>query len=245
MPGAAKMPGAARKCQAQKRPCLNAAHDHHPRWPFVTHRPSRVSTWSRQLALRGRVVDAEKRRFRFSSMVRAPVLKTARDHPLRLVRCSARARGESPSQRASPGHQEPYGFAQKLCYQGCSVVDRGCTVGSRPRRQGIVAPQLLGESALKNLRKLRVVLNGGLLTSGGLISPRPPPLSELIEESLKTEIITLLLRSRDSIINDGTPACIVACRFRDFPLDFESLQKFYSSKMPGGAAKMSMLKRGP
>ena len=69
MPGAVlKMPGSER----QKRSCLNAAHDHHPRWPFVTHPPSRVSTWSRQLALRGRVVDAEKRRFSFSSMVVLP-----------------------------------------------------------------------------------------------------------------------------------------------------------------------------
>ena len=81
------MPGAARKCQEQhenarsstkmpgsaaKTSMLKRAHDHHPRWPFVTHPPSRVSTWSRQLALRGRVVNAEKRRFSFSSMVVLP-----------------------------------------------------------------------------------------------------------------------------------------------------------------------------
>jgi hypothetical protein len=89
----------------QKRPCLNAAHDHHPRRPFVTHPPSRVSTWSRQLALRGRVVDSGETSLQLQQHGCAPVLKTDRDHPLRLVRYSARAaRGITVPESVS-GHQ--------------------------------------------------------------------------------------------------------------------------------------------
>src|SRR5208337_3920905 len=61
--------------------------------------------------------------------------------------------GEILRTRGAGNHRprERLGPSNSSKFHGCSVVDRGRTVGSRPRRQGIVAPQLLGESALRRI----------------------------------------------------------------------------------------------
>ena len=88
--------------------------------------------------------------------------------------------GEILRTRGAGNHRprERLGPSNSSKFHGCSVVDRGRTVGSRPRRQGIVAPQLLGESALRRISENFALFSTRvLLISSGLISLRPPPLS--------------------------------------------------------------------
>ena len=72
--------------------------------------------------------------------------------------------GEILRTRSAGNHRprDRLGPSKTSKFHGCSVVDRGRTVGSRPRRQGIVAPQLLGESTLR-----RISENFALISTAG------------------------------------------------------------------------------
>ena len=131
----------ARKCQEQRqeRPCLRGP-DHHPR--PSSHPPSRVSTWS------GSLLSAAELSMRrnIASDSAAWLCSRVEDSP----KPSAPA-GEILRTRSAGNHRPGYrlGPVKNFKISRLSVVDGGRTVGSRPRRQGIVAPQLLGESVLR------------------------------------------------------------------------------------------------